>query len=68
VAFAVSIAELTMFARQAGEETSAPVQMYLAVTVLYAISAFAVNRVMRVIEKKTQVPGFVASGGMGAGH
>lgn len=68
VAFAVSIAELTMFARQAGEETSAPVQMYLAVTVLYAISAFTVNRVMRVIEQKTQVPGFVASGGMGAGH
>lgn len=68
VAFAVSIAELTMFARQAGEETSAPVQMYLAVTVLYAISAFAVNRVMRVIEQKTQVPGFVAAGGMGAGH
>ncbi len=68
VAFAVSIAELTMFARQAGEETSAPVQMYLAVTVLYAISAFTVNRIMRVIEQKTQVPGFVAAGGMGAGH
>jgi glutamate/aspartate transport system permease protein len=28
VAFAVSIAELTFFARQSGEETSAPVQMY----------------------------------------
>jgi glutamate/aspartate transport system permease protein len=68
VAFAVSIAELTMFARQAGEETSAPIQMYLAVTVLYAITALAVNRVMRVIEVKTQVPGFVAAGGMGAGH
>jgi glutamate/aspartate transport system permease protein len=67
VAFAVSIAELTFFARQSGEETSAPVQMYLAVTVLYAISAFAINRVMRVIERKTQVPGFVAAGGMG-GH
>ena len=67
VAFAVSIAELTFFARQSGEETSAPVQMYLAVTVLYAISAFAINRVMGFIEKKTRVPGFVAAGGMG-GH
>ncbi|MES2786835.1 MAG: amino acid ABC transporter permease [Pseudomonadota bacterium] len=67
VAFAVSIAELTFFARQSGEETSAPVEMYLAVTVLYAISAFAINRIMRVIEKKSQVPGFVAAGGMG-GH
>ncbi|HVZ45379.1 MAG TPA: amino acid ABC transporter permease [Ramlibacter sp.] len=67
VAFAVSITELTFFARQSGEETSAPVQMYMAVTVLYAISAFVINRVMRVIERRTQVPGFVAAGGMG-GH
>jgi glutamate/aspartate transport system permease protein len=67
VAFAVSIAELTFFARQSGEETSAPVEMYLAATVLYAISAFAINRVMGAIEKRTRVPGFVAAGGMG-GH
>lgn len=68
VAFAVSIAELTFFARQSGEETSQPVQMYLAVTVLYAITAFAINRVMAFIEKRTRVPGFVAAGGMGGGH
>jgi glutamate/aspartate transport system permease protein len=68
VAFAVSIAELTFFARQSGEETSAPVEMYLAVTVLYALSAFVINRIMRVIERKTMVPGFVAAGGIGGGH
>ena len=68
VAFAVSIAELTFFARQSGEETSAPVQMYLAVTILYAISAFAINRIMAFIEKKTRVPGFVVAGGVGGGH
>lgn len=68
VAFAVSIAELTFFARQSGEETGQPVLMYLAVSVLYAVSAFAINRVMGVIEKKTQVPGFVAAGGIGGGH
>lgn len=67
VAFAVSIAELTFFARQSGEETSAPVEMYLAATVLYAVSAFAINRVMGFIEKRSRVPGFVAAGGMG-GH
>lgn len=67
VAFAVSIAELTFFARQSGEETSAPVAMYMAVTVLYAISAFVINRIMAFIEKKSAVPGFVAAGGMG-GH
>jgi glutamate/aspartate transport system permease protein len=68
VAFAVSIAELTFFARQSGEETSAPVAMYAAVTVLYAISAFGINRIMAFIEKKSRVPGFVAAGGMGGGH
>jgi glutamate/aspartate transport system permease protein len=68
VAFAVSIAELTFFARQSGEETSAPIPMYLAATVLYAISAFAINRIMKVIETRTRVPGFVAAGGMGGGH
>ena len=68
VAFAVSIAELTFFARQSGEETSQPIAMYLAVTVLYAISAFAINRVMSFIEKKSRVPGFVVAGGMGGGH
>ena len=68
VAFAVSVAELTFFSRQAGEETSAPIEIYLAATVLYAVSAFAINRVMNVIEQRTRVPGFVAAGGTGGGH
>lgn len=68
VAFAVSIMELTFFARQSGEETSQPVMMYLAVSVLYAISAFGINRVMSWIEGRTRVPGFVAAGGIGGGH
>ena len=68
VAFAVSITELTFFARQSGEETAAPVEMYLAATVLYAISAFAMNRVMGLIERRTRVPGFVAAGNIGGGH
>jgi glutamate/aspartate transport system permease protein len=68
VAFAVSIAELTMFAMQAGEETSKPTEVYFAVTIMYALSAFAVNRVMAFIEKKSQVPGFIVAGGTGGGH
>jgi glutamate/aspartate transport system permease protein len=67
VAFAVSIAELTMFAMQAQEETSRGVEIYIAVTALYAISAFAVNRVMSFVEKRVQVPGFVVAGAAG-GH
>lgn len=66
VAFAVSVTELTFFAQQAGEETSRGIEVYLAVTILYVISAFAINRVMAVIEKRVRVPGFVAS--TGGGH
>ena len=61
VAFAVSIAEMTMFAMQAQEETSRGIEVYLAVTGLYFISAFAVNRVALVIEKKLRVPGMVGA-------
>jgi glutamate/aspartate transport system permease protein len=59
VAFAVSIAELTMFAMQAQEETSRGVEIYLAVTALYFVSAFAVNRIALFIEHKVQVPGMI---------
>ena len=67
VAFAVSIAELTMFAMQAQEETSRGIEVYLAVTALYAASAFAVNRIFAFIEKKVQIPGFTVAPGTG-GH
>ncbi len=62
VAFAVSIAELTMFAMQAQEETSRGVEIYLAVTALYFVSAFAVNRVALFIENRVQVPGMIGGG------
>jgi glutamate/aspartate transport system permease protein len=62
VAFAVSIAELTMFAMQAQEETSRGVEIYLAVTALYFMSAFAINRVAKFIETRVQVPGMLGGG------
>jgi glutamate/aspartate transport system permease protein len=59
VAFAVSVAELTMFAMQAQEETSRGIEIYLAVTGLYFVSAFAINRVALFIENRVQVPGMI---------
>ena len=59
VAFAVSVAELTMFAMQAGEETSRNIEMYLAVTGLYFVSAFAINRIMLWVEDRVRVPGMI---------
>jgi glutamate/aspartate transport system permease protein len=61
VAYAISVSELTMFARQAGEETSQPVLMFLTVTLLYFISAFAINRAMHWVEIKVRVPGMTGS-------
>lgn len=61
VAFAVSITELTMFALQAGEETSRNVEMYLAVTALYFVSAFVINRVMLGVEHRVRVPGMIGT-------
>ncbi len=62
VAFAVSIAELTMFAMQAQEETSRGIEIYLAVTGLYFVSAFAINRIALFIEQRVQVPGMIGGG------
>ena len=62
VAFAVSIAELTMFALQAGEETSRNIEMYLVATALYFVSAFAINRIALVIENRVRVPGMIGGG------
>ena len=68
VAFAVSVPELTLFAMQSQEETSRGVEIYLAVTLLYALSAFAVNRVMALIEKRSRIPGFIASNDASLAH
>ncbi|TRZ94196.1 MAG: amino acid ABC transporter permease [Rhodocyclaceae bacterium] len=62
VAFAVSISELTLFALQAQEETSRGIEVYLAVTGLYFISAFAINRAMLFVENRVRVPGMIGGG------
>ncbi len=65
VAFAVSIAELTQFALQAQEETARGIEIYLAVTLLYAVTAFAVNRALAALEAGMRVPGVGGPAGQG---
>ena len=67
VAFAVSVAELTMYAMQVQEETSRGVEVYLAVTSLYIVSAVAINRLMAWSENRTRLPGRSALGAGGPG-
>ena len=59
VAAAIGVTEMYYFAVQAGEETSMHTTMYLAVTILYFISAFAINRLAGAVEKGTRLPGAV---------
>jgi glutamate/aspartate transport system permease protein len=68
VAFAVSVPELTMFAMQAQEETSRGIEIYLAVTALYAATALAVNRVMAAVERRVRIPGQAVIAGAGGAH
>jgi glutamate/aspartate transport system permease protein len=68
VAFAVSVAELTWFYTQAAEETSRGIEIFVGVTIVYAFSAFVVNRIMAFVEKRIQIPGFVVASGAGGGH
>ncbi|NDY93290.1 amino acid ABC transporter permease [Ideonella livida] len=62
VAFAVSVAELTMFARQAQEETSRGIEIYLAVTALYFITSILVYQLAHWIERRVRIPGTVGGG------
>jgi glutamate/aspartate transport system permease protein len=57
VAFVVSISELTLYALQVQEETSRGIEVYLAVTVLYSLSAFVVSRISLWIEHRVQITG-----------
>jgi glutamate/aspartate transport system permease protein len=61
VAFVVSISELTLYALQVQEETSRGIEVYIAVTALYSISAFMVSRLSLWMEHRMQIPG-VAGG------
>ena len=60
-AFAVSIAELSQYAMQVQEETSRSYEVYIAVTGLYMLSAFAVNRLFGFIEQRSRIPGLIVA-------
>jgi glutamate/aspartate transport system permease protein len=57
VAFAISIPELAQFAQQVSEETSHFEEIFIPVTLLYFVSAFAINRIAKLIEARVRIPG-----------
>jgi glutamate/aspartate transport system permease protein len=62
VSFAIGVWDLTFVSRQMVEETGGQViETLTAATLLYFLCAFCANRVMRVIERRTRVPGMIAT-------
>ena len=62
VAFAIGVIELTFVARQMQEESEQGIETYLAVTLLYFLSAFLANRGMALIERRARIPGTIGGG------
>jgi glutamate/aspartate transport system permease protein len=48
-----------MFALQAGEETSRNIEIFLATTTLYFVSAYTVSHLSLYIEKRLRLPGSI---------
>lgn len=62
VAYAVGVWELIFVSRQMVEETGGQViESLLVPTLLYILCAYAANRLMVVIERRTRVPGFIVA-------
>jgi glutamate/aspartate transport system permease protein len=62
VALTIGLLELTAQARAMNEYTFQGFETFTAATVLYVIVAFAVNRIMALIESRTRVPGCITGG------
>jgi len=67
IALTIGLAELTFRSREIGEFTFNFFEAFTAATVIYVVIAMTANRVMAWVERRTAVPGFIASAG-GGGH
>ncbi|TSA18227.1 MAG: amino acid ABC transporter permease [Betaproteobacteria bacterium] len=68
VALTIGLLELTQRARDMSEYTFQTFEAFTAATVLYIAVTLIVVYGMRRLEKKIQVPGFIGTGGQGAGR
>jgi len=63
IALTIGVLELTAQARQISEYTFRTFEAFTVATVIYVLITLTVTLVMRVIEKKARVPGYIGSGG-----
>ena len=62
LALTIGVVELTAMTRQIEEYTFQGFEAFTAATVIYSFVTFMVMFVMRVVEKRTRIPGMIASG------
>jgi glutamate/aspartate transport system permease protein len=62
LALTIGVIELTAATRQIEEYTFQGFEAFTAATVIYSVITFAVMGAMRVVERRTRVPGTVALG------
>jgi glutamate/aspartate transport system permease protein len=61
VASTIGLIELSRQSQQLVDYTAQPYEAFIAVTVLYALINVTVMLIMRVVETKTRVPGYIGS-------
>jgi glutamate/aspartate transport system permease protein len=62
VASTIGLLELAAQGRQLVDYTAQPYESFIAVTVLYALVNLVIMYLMRVVEARTRVPGFIGGG------
>lgn len=62
VASTIGLLELTAQGRQLVDYTAQPYESFIAVTLLYVVLNFVLMGLMRLVEARSRVPGFVGSG------
>ena len=61
VAYSIGLTELFFRTREMGEMTFRYFEAFGAATLIYAVIAFASNRVMALLERRVAVPGYIGS-------
>ncbi len=58
VVFLIAVQDLMAKAKRAATITYNPIGSYLAVAVVYLLMVFALNALLKWLERKTKIPGF----------
>jgi polar amino acid transport system permease protein len=66
VVFLIAVQDLMAKAKRAATTTYNPIGSYLAVAVVYLVMVFALNALLKWLERKARIPGFEMEGKKGS--